>query len=365
MSATFIFECCGETRPIEERTMVEGEHICRDCVTHHTVVCDHCGELVFTEHSERDGYRILCETCHDRYYNRCSRCNRIIRQGDTYYDDDDNAYCESCFDRIEADRVINDYYYHPEPIFHGEGPRWFGWELEIDGSGERQDYARQILDVANAEATNLYIKHDGSLDEGMELVTHPMSLDYHLNTMPWENVLNKAIALGYNSHRTSTCGLHVHISRDAFGQTELEQELAIARLRYFVEKFWPELLRFSRRTERQMNRWASRYGMKLSPKEVMDSAKDSRMGRYTAVNLTNRETIEIRLFRGTLKLNTLRATLQLVNLICNVALTVSDEMLQSMSWHDFLNWVTEPDLIQYLKERNLYKNEPVSYEEDE
>lgn len=54
MSATFICECCGETRPIEERTMVEGEHICRDCVTHHAVVCDHCGELVFTEHSERD-----------------------------------------------------------------------------------------------------------------------------------------------------------------------------------------------------------------------------------------------------------------------------------------------------------------------
>ena len=105
--------------------------------------------------------------------------------------------------------------------------------------------------------------------------------------------------------------------------------------------------------------------MKLSPKEVMDSAKDSRMGRYTAVNLTNRETIEIRLFRGTLKLNTLRATLQLVNLICNVALSVPDETLQSMSWHDFLNWVTEPELIQYLKERNLYKNDPVNYEEDE
>ena len=95
-----------------------------------------------------------------------------------------------------------------------------------------------------------------------------------------------------------------HISRAAFGETEQEQELSIARLLYFVEKFWTELLRFSRRTERQINRWAARYGMKLSPKAVMESAKDSRAGRYTAVNLTNEETVEIRIFRGTLKYNT-------------------------------------------------------------
>lgn len=153
--------------------------------------------------------------------------------------------------------------------------------------------------------------------------------------------------------------------REAFGDTLLKQELAIARLLYFVEKFWPELLRFSRRTERQINRWAARYGMKLSPQEVMDSAKDSRMGRYTAVNLTNDETIEIRIFRGTLKLNTLLATLQMVNAMCDVAISLSDEELQALSWHDFLNRIHEAELIQYLKERNLYKNDPVAYEEDE
>lgn len=55
------------------------------------------------------------------------------------------------------------------------------------------------------------------------------------------------------------------------------------------------------------------------------------------------------------------ATLQMVNAIC----ALSDEELQALSWHDFLNRVHEPELIQYLKERNLYKNEPVAYEEDE
>lgn len=77
------------------------------------------------------------------------------------------------------------------------------------------------------------------------------------------------------------------ISRLAFGCTYEQQEAAIARLLYFIEKFWAELLRFSRRTQSQMNRWAARYGIRLTPSEQMNHAKNSCAGRYTAVNLTN------------------------------------------------------------------------------
>ena len=42
----------------------------------------------------------------------------------------------------------------------------------------------------------MYIKGDGSLDDGMELVSHPMSLDYHKNYQ-WEEIMEKAISLGY------------------------------------------------------------------------------------------------------------------------------------------------------------------------
>lgn len=134
---------------------------------------------------------------------------------------------------------------------------------------------------------------------------------------------------------------------------------------YFVEKFWAELLRFSRRTQSQMNRWASRYGMKLTPTDQMSHAKNSCAGRYTAVNLTNADTVEIRMFRGTLKLNTLKATLQMANHLCEVAVSLSDSEVQDMSWFDFLDNITEPELIQYLKERRLYVNEPVNANTEE
>lgn len=71
----------------------------------------------------------------------------------------------------------------------------------------------------------------------------------------------------------------------------------------------------------------------------------------------NRETIEFRLFQGTLKYNTLIATLQLVNEICDVAIFMADEGLSTYSWSDFvgrLDLEAVPELIAYLKERRLY-----------
>ena len=70
------------------------------------------------------------------------------------------------------------------------------------------------------------------------------------------------------------------------------------------------------------------------------------------------------MFRGTLKYNTLIATLQLINRICDVALFLSDDELKDMSWTTFVIGCTQPELIQYLKERRLYVNEAVESEVD-
>lgn len=362
---TFVCGQCNTVHPIDEQVLIDGEGICEGCALDYTSVCAQCGTRIWDADSVCDSHVTLCESCFERSYTRCCECEQIIRSVEAYYDDDNDPYCGHCWDGIRKNTTIHEYNYKPEPLFYGDGPRYLGIELEIDGGGKDNDSARSISDAANAEEEHLYIKSDGSLDCGMELVTHPMTLDYHMNHMPWDAVLDEARELGYLSHRTLTCGLHVHISRNAFGETEIEQECAIARLLYFVEKFWPELLRFSRRTESQINRWAARYGMKLSPRETFNSAKRSYAGRYMAVNLMNRHTVEIRIFRGTLKLNTLLATLQMVNAVCDVALFMSDEGLQALSWHDFLDRIHEPELIQYLKERDLYKNDPITTEEDD
>ncbi len=82
------------------------------------------------------------------------------------------------------------------------------------------------------------------------------------------------------------------------------------------------------------------------------------------LNFSNAKTIEFRLFRGTLKLNTLLATLQMVDKICETAMHLDDDDVTEMSWSEFMSYITEPRLIQYLKERRLYINEEISNEEE-
>ena len=94
------------------------------------------------------------------------------------------------------------------------------------------------------------------------------------------------------------------------------------------------------------------------------------MGRYVAVNLENYETIEFRLFRGTLRYETFIATLQLVNEICNTALCLTDRELENLSWSDFVLRIDKEnrsELVNYLKSKRLYVNEidePISESEE-
>ena len=336
--------------------------LCEDCVDELTRTCDCCGDRIWNEDDAGDEDIILCERCRDNYYSRCDDCGRLIHDDDAcYVDGEDYPYCSDCYER-HARNYIHNYSYKPNPVFHGRGTMFFGVELELDKGGEDDDKAEEILSCTDSD--HLYIKHDGSLDDGMELVSHPMTLEYHQNSMPWKNIVETAVDLGYRSHQTGTCGLHVHVNRKAFGCDRSEQDEVISRILYIVERFWQEMLRFSRRTEYQINRWAARYGMKDNPKQVMDNAKKGDKGRYACINLCNYNTIEFRIFRGTLKYNTLIATLQMVEHICQTAMELTDEEITSLSWPEFVADIEYEELIQYLKERRLYINEIVNEEED-
>lgn len=354
---------CGRTFETESLTVVDGELLCPDCLSATTIVCHECGERILRSENAGTDAHPLCAYCRDEDYTYCDHCGRLIHNSNAHYfgDDDDNAYCPTCYEALNR-QAIKEYGYKPIPVFYGEGERFFGVELEIDGAGEDEENAGSILNIGNADHDHIYCKHDGSLDDGFEIVTHPMSLDYHLHHMPWSDILEKARELGYYSHQAETCGLHIHVSCEALGATPSERDAVIARILYFVERNWNELLRFSRRTSRQLQRWAARYGYKDQPQEMLVHVKSKNYSRYTCVNLTNDSTIEFRIFRGTLKLNTLIATLQMVNHICDVAISLSDEELRALSWSSFVERITEDELIRYLKERRLYLNDPIESE---
>lgn len=354
---------CGAAQ--EDLEVFEGQLFCPSCLEDRTCLCQRCGKRFWKEQNEGNEEQPLCPDCFELYYAACEECGVILPLGEVFYDEEDQALCWTCYHRCQHSKPIQDYCYKPEPIFYGEGNRFFGVELEADLGGEVNSKALRLLKIPNEKEERLYIKHDGSLDEGFELVSHPMTLAYHRQKMPWPELLATARELGYRSHQTATCGLHVHVNRDAFGETEAEQDACIARILYFFERNWEELLKFSRRTRHQLERWADRYGYKEHPREILEHAKKGCRGeRYTCVNLQNEATVEFRIFRGTLKWNTFLATLQLVNRVCDVALYLSDQELKAMTWSAFAAGCQEPELVQYLKERRLYVNEPVETEEE-
>lgn len=43
---------------------------------------------------------------------------------------------------------------------------------------------------------------------------------------------------------------------------------------------------------------------------------------------------------------------------------MSDDEISKLSWSEFVSGINEPELIQYLKERNLYINEKITSEEE-
>ena len=361
---------CGEPHPGEDLHPFDDMELCNCCLEERTLICRHCGERIWEEDNAGSSEVPLCQRCYDNNYTNCCRCGMLLHESQAYYaendDYDESPYCSDCFHTLSDDSPIHDYYYKPRPVFYGEGPRFFGVELEIDGAGELKRNARSLLEVGNQSGEYLYIKHDGSLDDGLELVTHPASLEYQIRHIPWAELCGQAVSLGYLSHRANTCGLHVHVSRNAFGTESWEQDLAIARVLYFFEKHWEELLKFSRRTPRQLERWAARYGYKEQPMEILDYAKKGyHGGRYTCVNLQNADTVEFRMFRGTLKVNTIFATLEMLNCICDAAIFLSDDEMKSLAWTTFVSGIQSeryPELVQYLKERRLYVNEPVESE---
>ena len=370
MNENYVCSECGAKLHQDDAHEFDGQIFCEECLDELTVVCTHCDRRIYRDNAETSGNLILCQSCYEDRYTTCEQCGCLVPLNDAYYFDDDDSdypYCESCFRKLH-DAPIKSYSYKPQPIFYGNDALYMGIELEIDKGGELEENASALLNIANREKVHVYCKHDGSICDGFEMVSHPMTLDYHMKNMNWKEVFEKALELNYRSHNTSTCGLHVHVNRDFFGdETELQEE-AIGRLVFFVENHWNELVKFSRRTSEALDRWAARYAtISSTTQETYKKAKDKRMGRYVAVNLENYNTIEFRLFRGTLKYESFIATLQLVYEICNTAKYLTDNEVECLSWGEFVLGINKeryPELITYLKSRRLYVNEIVEESEE-
>lgn len=186
--------CQGEC-DAEETVFFDDQDLCPECAESLTDLCSCCGERIWISNNAGDNSITLCQHCYDNHYCACEGCGAIIHFNSAYRtDDDDGDFCWDCYTHHQSKRkVIHDYHYKPTPEFfplYDAKEIYLGVELEIDNGGEDSYNAEELLKVANELEEHLYIKHDGSLNDGLELVSHPATLDYHRNHIPWERIIS-------------------------------------------------------------------------------------------------------------------------------------------------------------------------------
>ena len=256
--------------------------------------------------------------------------------------------------RTENYKYIHSFNYTPSEFnFHkinNEKDNLFlGFELEIDKGGKSDETAKYIQDFLGED--NCYIVSDGTLSDGMEIVSHPMTLSYH-KSQPYKELFNELISKNYKSHETTTCGLHIHFNKNFFGDDINIQELNCAKVLYLLCKLHKEVKIISRRDEGSYNN----YQTITENTSIFDLMSYAKSNKYSVGNMKHKSTMEIRAFKGTLKYETLVATLEFVRNLAYVAKDVSLEELNTISIMDVINKFDNEYLTNYYLERLKKKN---------
>jgi hypothetical protein len=282
---------------------------------------------------------------------RCCRRRHVTRRRRTY----GSLYGE----QSQHSHRIHDYSYKPSPRFRVGGGEdnsakaFFGVELEIDQTNSGNLDPRAVPDVAHPL---FYCKHDGSLNNGVELVSHPCTAKWWTEQRGnVEVMLQRLVQMGWRSHEVRTCGMHVHVSSDAF-----DGSMHIYRFLHLVYRF-PELsLLVSQRERSRLNQWAtlsynkkpslkSKAGLALKHREYMTADNG---GHYDGVNQTS-HTFELRIFNGTLNAKRFYKNLQYA--WAALAFTRETFNLRHVTAERFVAWVREraeqyPDLAAFFAE---------------
>lgn len=301
---------------------------CRDCVT-----CDRC-ETTVAEDDTIETVRgsTICDDCRQDHYWQCTVCDGWNRDGARCGNgccDPDGCTCEECRSDTTSD-LLYDYDYKPAPVFHGTGPLFLGPEIEVETPYPRTE---ECIEIANSYLGSLgYLKSDGSLTNGFEIVTHPMSYDWAIAHFPWA-MLTRLAESGCTV--TDGTGLHVHVSREAF-----RSACHIYRWMVFIHRNQQQVTALAGRS---CATWAAFTA--ADRKAVKDYAKGARgVERYRAINTSNHDTFELRVFASSLDPDDVKAALGFAaaSIEYTSELTVpAIAAAGAWNWSAFVTWLAQ------------------------
>lgn len=355
-----IFVECSNCRELVDRedscSTANGDIICDKCFDRHYFTCYHCDEVYHIDNginviNSRNREVVVCRDCSNDYYVECYSCGAIIHIDISYYREYDGySYCEDCYPGERPELECHCYGYKPSPIFHNLGektPRtYYGIEMEVENHGDGYSTNDAIYSVkSHSDGERLfYIKEDGSLENGFEIVTHPCTLGYHKKEFPWKDI--KSALDKWDCEADSTCGLHIHVSKRIYS------ELDLIKLALFIfnssNRDYIKLI-----ARRGFNNYARRKELSEYKKKDLRYSQS----RFEAINFTNEKTVEFRMFSGTTKPEVVVASIEFVDSVTNFIKNNSiSTVSKEDSWADYISYVIEngkkyKTLINYMKEK--------------
>lgn len=224
--------------------------------------------------------------------------------------------------------------------------RYYGVELEIESYGKKcrgwNNYDlhwQHITGILNGHTRFLYPKPEGTITNGVELVSAPMTSSARRQVVNWHEVLKTLRTISYASFPSGNCGLHIHVDRYRLPSFK-KLTACMSRMPDFAALF-------SRRTPTKLHQWAS------IPTKPMDTIKS----KSFAINGSHSATIEFRLFRGTLRWKTFIACLQFVGAFVDFATIQPESALCrnrettkfTLDFIQFIKWRGYTHLYTYIK----------------
>ena len=258
----------------------------------------------------------------------------LVKKNVRLFGNDKQNICTYCVDEVIYNLTrnsINGYSFKPDAKFNnvidgkihsGYTPLKalnFGWELELESRDYMEWDAMKVdaLQIKNDSNGYLYIKEDSSIEDensGFEIVSHPATFEA-IQKMDLNNMVFKHRDK-YKSFYTKNCGMHIHISKDAFTEFHLFKFSRMLNkynaLTHFVSqrrrmneyKAW---CNFNMNQSADIMREAS-YNIKQQKTRLKNGRIDKMKyktscligDRYNALNLQNDKSVEIRTFKGNL-----------------------------------------------------------------
>lgn len=286
---------------------------------------------------------------HDAFFT-CSNCGRIFTKVGNWNEEYPNK-CKEC-----AHPTMPIYNYHGwrdgyQPML-AEGEQitsskmLFGTEVETAGHDENSRYVYPFRDI-------WHLERDASIPS-FEMISQPMSWQFiKENKDRFESMFTDLMSHDQHSHDTSSCGLHIHVSRRAF-----KSDKAILRTIAIVNGLQKNMELFARRKNSHYYEYSPimqnfNYGY------LRDDVDHT--GHCCSVNTANcdadKNTIEFRIFRGTLNVTTYLATIEIVKNIVEVA---NDETKIFVKFGDLLHGDFIPDYVEQRKTHGINFDENAS-----